>query len=343
VLHTSQFTDPAQASGRHVLVVGYGKSSCDVANAIAARSASTTMVVRHLIWKIPKRIGNVLNFKHLFLNRLGEGLFPWMELKGFEAFLHGSGLLIRKNSSAMPAGHGAGRDRPPAWPQADRAGPWNAAGNHRAQHGQPRQRRLLRQGGQRPARFERDAEIVLFAPGRATLSNGRDLPADLVICGTGWHQRVDFLPDATRARVTDRQGNFRLYRSMVPLGVPRLLFNGYNSSFFCQLNAEMGAIWIAALLTGRLTCPMRRCRVPISTAGWRGWMRAPADAIARAPISCRSRSTMSMNCWSTLAWNCHAPSALPNGCGRFARPTSRASGGVSGQAPRSVWKAVVRP
>jgi hypothetical protein len=94
-----------------------------------------------------------------------------------------------------------------------------------------------------------------LAPGRATLSNGRDLPADLVICGTGWHQRVDFLPDATRARVTDRQGNFRLYRSMVPLGVPRLLFNGYNSSFFCQLNAEMGAIWIAALLTGRLTLP----------------------------------------------------------------------------------------
>ena len=256
VLHTSQFTDPAQASGRHVLVVGYGKSSCDVANAIVARSASTTMVVRQLIWKIPKRIGNVLNFKHLFLNRLGEGLFPWMELKGFEAFLHGSGLLgsgkfIRNALLATVQGV-IGRQLRLKRIGLDPGTPLETIARSTVS--------LVSDGfydkvasGQ--LGFERDAEIVLLAPGRATLSNGRDLPADLVICGTGWHQRVDFLPDATRARVTDRQGNFRLYRSIVPLGVPRLLFNGYNSSFFCQLNAEMGAIWIAALLTGRLTLP----------------------------------------------------------------------------------------
>src|SRR3989344_1996563 len=50
-----------QARGKHVLVVGYGKASCDVANAIAADSASTTVLARHLIWKIPKKFMNVLN------------------------------------------------------------------------------------------------------------------------------------------------------------------------------------------------------------------------------------------------------------------------------------------
>jgi len=38
VCHTSQFNDANEARGKHVLVVGYGKSSCDVANAIAMRT-----------------------------------------------------------------------------------------------------------------------------------------------------------------------------------------------------------------------------------------------------------------------------------------------------------------
>jgi len=34
-----------------------------------------------------------------------------------------------------------------------------------------------------------------------------------------------------------------------------LAFNGYNSSFFSQLNAEVGAWWIAAYLSGMLELP----------------------------------------------------------------------------------------
>ncbi|MDE8652021.1 flavin-containing monooxygenase [Novosphingobium album (ex Liu et al. 2023)] len=251
LLHTSQFTWPEDARGRHVLVVGYGKSSCDVANAIAGISASTTMVVRHLIWKIPKRIGNVLNFKHLFLNRMGEGLFPWMELKGFEAFLHGPGRFLR---NAMLASVQAviARQLDLKAVGLDPGTPLETIARSTVS--------LVSDGFYEKVAsgqigFERDAEIAELMPGMARLSNGKVVPADLVICGTGWHQRVDFLPEAVRARVTDAQGNFRLYRSMVPLGVPRLLFNGYNSSFFCQLNAEIGAIWLAALLTGRLRLP----------------------------------------------------------------------------------------
>lgn len=251
VLHTSQFTRPSDATGKHVLVVGYGKSSCDVANAIAPISASTTMVVRHLIWKIPKRIGNVLNFKHLFLNRMGEGLFPWMELKGFEAFLHGPGSFIRNGMLASVQGiiarqlHLKDVGLHPGTPLETIARSTVS---------------LVSDGffdkvANGTLGFEQDTEITELEPGKARLSNGKVLPADIVICGTGWDQRVDFLPEEVRGKVTDAMGNFRLYRSMVPLGVPRLLFNGYNSSFFCQLNAEMGAIWIAALMEDRLTLP----------------------------------------------------------------------------------------
>lgn len=251
LLHTSQFTQPELARDRNILVVGYGKSSCDVSNSIAEISTKTTMVVRHLIWKIPKRLGNVLNFKHLFLNRMGEGLFPWMVLKGFEAFLHGHGSFLR---SAMLTSVQTviGRQLKLKEIGLDPGTPLETIARSTVS--------LVTDGfydkvADGTLGFERDAEIVELTPGEARLSNGKVLAADIVICGTGWHQRVDFLSEETRMKVTDAEGNFRLYRSMIPIGEPRLLFNGYNSSFFSQLNAEIGAIWLAAYLTGQLKLP----------------------------------------------------------------------------------------
>ena len=251
VLHTSEFTDAERARGKHVLVVGYGKSSCDVANAIAERSASTTIVARRLIWKIPKRLGNAINFKHLFLNRLGEGLFPWIEPKGFEAFLHGRGRMVRNAmlGSVQAIVARQLRLKPLG---LDPGTPLETIARSTVSLVSDGFYERIARGG---LGIERDAEIVQLSAGQALLSNGRKLPADMVICGTGWQQRVDFLPAEVMRRVTDERGNFRLYRSMVPLGVPRLLFNGYNSSFFSQLNAEIGAIWLAALVAGRLRLP----------------------------------------------------------------------------------------
>ena len=87
------------------------------------------------------------------------------------------------------------------------------------------------------------------------LSDGTTVPADVIICGTGWHQRCDFLDREILSKVTDERGNFRLYRSMLPINVPGLAFNGYNSSFFSQLNAEVSALWIANMLVGGLVLP----------------------------------------------------------------------------------------
>ncbi|WP_157218344.1 flavin-containing monooxygenase [Flavisphingomonas formosensis] len=250
ILHTSEFTDPEIARGRNLLVIGYGKSSCDVAMASVGLAASTTVIARHLIWKIPKRLAKILNFKHLFLNRLGEGLFRYIQIRGFEKFLHGPGKPVRD----MMMGS--------------------------VQAVISRQLQLRRIGLEPDSKLETIArstvslvtdgfyeniasgaigfqkgEIATLRPGEATLSTGATVPAEVIICGTGWHQRCDFLDAATLAKVTDMRGNFRLYRSMLPVGVPRLAFNGYNSSFFSQLNAEVSALWLADLLRGGLTPP----------------------------------------------------------------------------------------
>lgn len=250
ILHTSQFVDPAAVRGKHLLVVGYGKSSCDVAMATVGTAASTTMVARNLIWKIPKKLANVLNFKHLFLNRLGEGLFRYIDVRGFERFLHGPGKPIRNGMMATVQGVISRQLRlksiglEPEQPLETIA----------------RSTVSLVTDGFYEAIADGDiafvkGQVTRLMPGQALLSDGSTVPADSVVCGTGWHQRCDFLDPGTLAKVTDADGNFRLYRSMLPVGVPRLAFNGYNSSFFSQLNAEVSALWLVDLLLGRLKLP----------------------------------------------------------------------------------------
>lgn len=251
VCHTSEFTRLEDARGKHVLVVGYGKSSCDVANATVGVSRSTTVLARHLIWKIPKKFMNVLNFKFLLLTRMGEALFEYIELKGVEKFMHGVGKPIRDSMLGSVQS------------VVTRQLKLNQLGLHPGTKLETIARStvsLVTDGfyekiAAGTLAIKKGAEIAALAPGHATLSNGETVPADIVLCGTGWHQRVPFLGPAVMARVTDARGNFRLYRSILPVGMPRLAFNGYNSSFFSQLNCEIGALWLADLLKGGLDLP----------------------------------------------------------------------------------------
>ncbi|EJE50771.1 putative flavoprotein involved in K+ transport [Acidovorax sp. CF316] len=251
VCHTSQFNDADEARGKHVLVVGYGKSSCDVANAIAADSASTTVLARQLIWKIPKKFMNVLNFKFLLLTRMGEALFKYIEPKGFEKFLHGAGLPVRNSMLGSVES------------VVTRQLKLREIGLH---PGTPLETiarstvSLVTDGFYEKVAagtlgVRKGVSIRALQPGQAVLSNGETVPADLVVCGTGWQQQVPFFDSSVLQRVTDARGNFRLYRSILPVGMPRLAFNGYNSSFFSQLNCEIGALWLANHLRGGLQLP----------------------------------------------------------------------------------------
>ncbi len=253
ICHTSQFNDAEAARGKHVLVVGYGKSSCDVANAVADISASTTVLARTLIWKIPKKFMNVLNYKFLLLTRMGEALFKYIELRGFERFFHGAGLPVR---NAMLGS---------VQSVVTRQLKLNELGLHPGTSLETIARStvsLVSDGfydkvAAGALAVRKGMTIASLSPGHAVLSNGEAVPVDIVVCGTGWHQRVPFLSDALMRRVTDARGNFQLYRSILPVDVPRLAFNGYNSSFFSQLNCEMGALWLGDLLKGGLKLPAR--------------------------------------------------------------------------------------
>ena len=297
MLAGTELHDAEQARGKHVLVVGYGKSACDVTVPISEVAASTDVIARHLLWKVPRRIGGVVNFKLLLLTRMGEALFRYLRPRGVEKFLHGPangarGRMINSIGSASVRQFGLGRLRlvPPGQMEDIVRGAIGLATEGFFEgvedgcivvHPDRTIARLLADGG---------------APA-AELDDGTRLPADLVVCATGFTQGVPFLPADVTARLLDERGNFMLYRQIRPVDVPDLYFNGYNSSFFSPLNAEMAAVWIAADMAGAVAAARAAGdaagRSPTSS---RSWTTPPTPTTAAAGRSSRSRCTTSTRC-----------------------------------------------
>lgn len=251
----SEFHDVEEARGKHVLVVGYGKSSCDVAAAVGEVAMSTKVIARELLWKMPRKIMNVLNYKYLMLTRMGEGLFPYIEKRGFERFLHGPGKGVRDGMIKSLQSVSTKQLR------LDKLGlvPDGTFDRIARSTVSLATDTLYRQIEEGRSEVVRDCEIIRLGQDGgqpvAELSDGRKVPAELIICGTGFKQVVPFFSDELQERLTDEEGNFMLYRQIHPLEVQNLYFCGYNSSFYSPLSAEVAALWIAASMMGDITLP----------------------------------------------------------------------------------------
>ncbi|WP_125776068.1 flavin-containing monooxygenase [Antribacter gilvus] len=251
----SQLNDLESARGKNVLVVGYGKSACDIATALGPIAATTRVVARNLLWKMPQRIGGFLNFKYLLLTRLGEGLFKYDQPVGIEKFLHGKGSFVTRGMVATVAGVTTRQLRLRALGLLPH-GEFTDIARHTVSLATTG---FFEQVATGAITVHRDAVIERFVTedGKpfAELSDGSRVAADLVVCGTGWHQRVGFFDDKLQRRLHDDEGNFELWRQILPHDVPHLTFAGYNSSYFSPLSAEAGALWIGAYLAGKVTLP----------------------------------------------------------------------------------------
>jgi cation diffusion facilitator CzcD-associated flavoprotein CzcO len=258
VLAASDWHSLEQVRGKHTIVVGYGKSACDITVEISEVAASTTVVARELLWKMPRKVKGVLNYKYLMLTRLGEGLFRYRSVSGPERVLHArdSALAnqmlssVEKVTSQQLGLHELGLV--PDGTFSDIARSTVSLATEGFFEGVDAGR----------IRVERDTVIERFVEqdGQpyAELSNGAMVPADVVVAATGWTQDLPFLPQDVLDRLTDENGDYLLYRQIHPIYVPDLSFAGYNSSFFSPLSAEVSAIWIGSMLGGNHRLPSNR-------------------------------------------------------------------------------------
>lgn len=257
ILHTSEFHEVKEAEGKNVLVIGYGKSACDLAQAVCAVASSTVVVARTLIWKVPKKLLNILNSKYLLLTRLGEGLFEYRTLRGVEKFLHGSGRPLR---NAMLAQLQWVVTRQCRLRQLDLLPdlPFEKIGCSTISLSTDGFYESVASGKLKVKKNTAVSRIVqIEGQSFAELDTGERILVDTIICGTGWTQSVPFFSKSLNEKIVDNRGNFRLYRLMIPVDIPNLAFNGYNSSLFSQLNCEIGALWIANLINGSIDLPTK--------------------------------------------------------------------------------------
>lgn len=253
--HSTQFLDVEAVRDRAAVVVGYGAAAADLATEISKVAADTTMVARRLLWKMPRRLATGIDAERILLTRTGAAHFGHPEPGRIERLLHGPArsfresnldlieALVAQRSGAAELGLVPDRRFEQAYDAA-----FGLATEGFAD--QVTQGRLTVRG---------QTKVIALGGGPAgpfaELSDGQRVRADIVVCATGFQQRVPFLTPYVQRQLTDDDGNFRLYRQILPLDVPHLTFAGYNTSLLSAVNAEIGAHWTSALLTGNLALP----------------------------------------------------------------------------------------
>lgn len=96
VLHTTQVESTAQLKGKDVVVVGFGKSACDIAMLAVEHASSCHMIFRKPDWKIPRFFFGLINFKLLMMTRFTEAMTPKHKPTKIEKWLHSKGKHARK-------------------------------------------------------------------------------------------------------------------------------------------------------------------------------------------------------------------------------------------------------
>lgn len=244
VLHSAEYTDPALAQGKHVLVLGGSKSATDlVVNATKNGAKSVTMVYREPVWRVPYFIGGI-NFKRLLYIRAQETQFNgwgprnamaalarpliWANFRGLETLLKLQ--LGLKKWDMVPD--------TPIEKEISCSVPIVTPGLFEA----------FRDGRAKPIR----GSIARFEPGHAILTDGQKIPCDLAALAVGWKLGIPYLAEAHRDKLIEPDGQYRVYRLSVNPDLPDMGFVGFNSSFCTVLSAEMIANWLVRYMDGQL-------------------------------------------------------------------------------------------
>lgn len=249
VLHSTEFNDASIIEGKRVVVVGFGKSACDIATLAANIAKESALVFRQPLWKVPRFFLGLVNLKYILLTRFSEAWFPYRQMGRIERLLHTLGKPLvwafwRTNEMLLRLQFGL--DSCGMLPEQ----PMNQA-NCQITIAPPDFFKYIHSGKIQAIK----TSIAKFIPDGVELANGQQLQADIVIFGTGFNQELPFLEEEYRQHIIDEDGNFNLYRYLIHPNIPQMGFVGYNSSFYCQLTSEVSAWWLLEYVKGNLLLP----------------------------------------------------------------------------------------
>ncbi|BAZ17401.1 dimethylaniline monooxygenase [Calothrix sp. NIES-4071] len=250
VLHTTEVESTAQLKGKDVVVVGFGKSACDIVMLAVQHASSCHIVFRKPDWKIPRFFFGFVNFKLLMMTRFTEAMTPKYNPNKLEKWLHSNGKRLvngfwRLQETIMR--YTFGLDTCGLVPS------------------EPLIKSVIASINIAPKNFYKyirnqkivthQTSITRFVEDGVELASGEKLNASIVVFGTGFKQAIPFLEEKYRHHILDLDGYFHLYRNLIHPKVPNLAFVGYNAGLSATLTSDLGALWLVQLLKGNINKP----------------------------------------------------------------------------------------
>lgn len=264
---------------KRVAVVGFGKSALDMVALAVERARRVDHLFRTPRWLVPFRLLGI-HYTYPFFPRASTIFMPsWVHGSSVERSLHKSlpivvkafwkmiTLVIRQHIRAF----GKNRD---------------AAGKARLDAITPPHsfvRDLRSATAMAPQRYfeyigsgavePHQGELKGFDESGLCLSNGAHIDADVAVLSLGSNApEFPFLPQHYRDLLEGEPDGVQLYRHVLHPRVPRLAFAGYNHGFLHVPAAEIGALWLGAVVRGDITLPSSE-EMERSLSSVRDWKR----------------------------------------------------------------------
>ncbi|OKH29619.1 hypothetical protein NIES2101_43215 [Calothrix sp. HK-06] len=250
VLHTTQVNSTTQLQGKNVLVVGIGKSACDIAMLAAEHARDCNLVYRKPDWKIPRFFFGFINFKFLLFTRFAEAMSPKRKPNALQKWLHSKGKSLvnafwRLNEAILRYSF-----------KLDACGMIPE---------KPLVESLIASISIAPKNFYKyirnrkirtyQTSVTQFVEDGVELASGEKLKIDVVVFGTGFQQALPFLEEKYRCQCLDNEGYFHLYRNLIHPNIPNLGFVGYNAGLSANLTSDIGARWLVEVVKGNINLP----------------------------------------------------------------------------------------
>lgn len=273
VLHSSDYRTPAPVIGKQVVVVGFGKSALDVAGDAAKFAREVSLVYRKAHWPIPMDVLDVLDVRRIYLTRFAAALLPLYQRPD---------KWTRRLHRYLPAlVSGFWRLTESLINFQYRLEACDARADERFEIDifnldfLPRKEvyALMRSGVIKSRR----ANIQSFTETGLMLDNGDPIACDVVILGTGYQPKYDFLPAAFN-QTLEADGVY-LYRHIIHPDLTNMAFIGRAATFSNSLTAHLATVWLVNLLAGKIRLPSR-AEMQAEIAAIKGWKRGFMPAIA---------------------------------------------------------------
>jgi len=226
-----------------LLLVALPGSPFDCAQFSSKVATKSTLLFRESHWPVPRKILGLIPFEFATFSRFGSGcLLPAYPKQGFiERAVHAIPFLLEAFwwlvAKIFAWQFGLSGDLLPT--RGFIADFW--AGHGVIPH--PDFFPMVKEG----TIDAKQGAIKSVKPQSLVLESGEEIPADVVLFGTGFKQSMEFLPDEVKGY--KEEDGLWLFRQMVHPECPTLFFINSNTTTFTNITtASIQARWLAELL-----------------------------------------------------------------------------------------------